>query len=285
MYRPGRLWFLVVAVMGGLFMLYIYTRQSLPLRYLYIEDQTDLHRLSGNAGALDIPQSHLNQHGTLNFSNSFKNIQYGGGSNSSLNLMASTANQQRGDFVNGTNSESTHVTDQIKQVTAEQKSSPNDDRELAKSSDETNANALTLSIAPACKNIVKNIYYVKVHKTGSSTMITVLYGAARRHDLTVFPVSRDPYPGAMNNSPFKKPKEYQDMVYNIFAEHAIFKADIADRLMPEDTRYIATMREPLAQLRSSFVEFGVRLRDSHGRRLKSTESAELFLNNPTQYGR
>ena len=140
-----------------------------------------------------------------------------------------------------------------------------------------------ISYEPECLKPVKNVYYVKVHKTASSTMITILFGAARRHNMTTYPVSSDPYPGDMLSKGFKTPPEYPNIVYNLFGEHAIFDEDLAEEVMPEGTRYVATIRYPVAQIRSLFVEFGLTLRDNQGQTKSYTESADLYLTHPDKY--
>ena len=128
---------------------------------------------------------------------------------------------------------------------------------------------------------VRNVYYVKIHKTASSTMLTMLYGVARRHNLTIYPVSGEPYPGSMTNKPFKLPN--MKHIFNIFGEHAILDWKTAQKHMAADTHYIATLRHPISQLRSLFVEFFIQLKDNGILRTPS-ESSALFLQDPERYG-
>ena len=49
-----------------------------------------------------------------------------------------------------------------------------------------------------CKDFVQNVYYAKIHKTGSSSMITLFYSFVRRHNLSIFPHEFDSFPQDMS---------------------------------------------------------------------------------------
>ena len=139
------------------------------------------------------------------------------------------------------------------------------------------------STQPQCKAPVHNVYYVKVHKTASSTLVTLLYGLARHHNLTVYPVTRDPYPDprGITSYQFKAPREHNNTVYNIFGEHYIFHSSVAEKLMLRDTKYIATIRYPVSHLRSIFVEFNI----AGTLGIRSADPIEEFLADPGRYSK
>ena len=107
---------------------------------------------------------------------------------------------------------------------------------------------------PKCQP-VHNVYYVKEHKTGSSTFITVLYKYIRSHGLTMYPVVDTPYPATMEKYIFKPPPGREGMVFNMFGEHAKFVEESVVPIMPNGTHYVVSIRDPVTQLRSMMREF------------------------------
>ena len=133
-----------------------------------------------------------------------------------------------------------------------------------------------------CKTATHNVYYVKVHKTGSSTFVTLLYDFARRHNLMLYPIINDIDERGHNiiNQRFVPPKEHKDVVFNIFGEHAWFNETIATWAMPRNTTYIASIRYPYSQIRSYFNEFKL------GKKMgfNSSDPVEEFLRASYKHG-
>ena len=108
-------------------------------------------------------------------------------------------------------------------------------------------------------NRTTNIFYLKVHKTGSSTVTTILWRFLVRHGLRLVPVNRIPYPH--NNfeqfivtMPGQKPTFGN---YNIYFDHVIFNETAVKHVMPNSTSYFASVRDPLTHLSSQFAEFAL----------------------------
>ena len=136
--------------------------------------------------------------------------------------------------------------------------------------------------AEGCKTVTRNVYYVKVHKTGSSTFVTLLYNFARRHNLTMYPITAGTNKRGKNiiSQRFVPPKEHKDVVFNIFGEHAWFNETIATWVMPRNTTYIASIRYPYSQMRSYFNE--LKLDKKMG--FHSSDPVEEFLRASDKHG-
>ena len=124
-----------------------------------------------------------------------------------------------------------------------------------------------------------NVYYLKIHKTGSSTLTTLLFRYVFRHGLKVVPVQWQVYPdseierGIVSQSQGKANNDS----YNIFLEHSVFDENEVYKVLPKDTIKIATIREPLSRLKSSFNEFPL----ARDLRIASYEDPVLhFLKDP-----
>ena len=55
----------------------------------------------------------------------------------------------------------------------------------------------------------------------------------------------------------RSPAENDHQTYNVFTEHAIFNASDAALWMRPGTKYIASVRKPVTQLKSIFREFNI----------------------------
>ncbi len=122
----------------------------------------------------------------------------------------------------------------------------------------------------------ENVFYLKIHKTASSTTTTLLYRLAWKHQLTIVPVTRDPYPqhdilDYVMHFPGEKIVERS---YNILAEHVIYNEKDIKKLLQKNAIYIATIRYPMAQFKSAFHEF---LAKQTG--IKASDPVKTFLEN------
>ena len=105
--------------------------------------------------------------------------------------------------------------------------------------------------------VTKDIYYIKVHKTGSTTMQNILHRFAIKHDLKVALYNNEwanVFPDAANASYLFEDITNMDTYkkYNIMCDHAVFDEAVFSGYMRPKLTYIATLREPLSQLISAF---------------------------------
>ena len=138
--------------------------------------------------------------------------------------------------------------------------------EHVKSQSSRTVNASLLSDVPASyndsKNQIKDIYYIKVHKTGSTTMQNILHRFAWKHTLKVALYNREhcrPFPDtAKIGFLLENITEGDNFTrYNIMCDHAVFDEAAFRPYMRSNLRFIATLREPFSQLESSFEYFSI----------------------------
>ncbi|XP_072315664.1 galactose-3-O-sulfotransferase 3-like [Eucyclogobius newberryi] len=125
-----------------------------------------------------------------------------------------------------------------------------------------------------------NVAFLKTHKTGSSTMLNILFRFAERHNLTVaLPKGAQfAYPNLFTSDlvdPYTKPP-------NIITNHMRFNKKELEKLMPPDTVYITIMREPSAMFESLFDYFYPFCQSMN--RVPNKSISE-FLDNPFKYYR
>ncbi|XP_038147252.1 galactose-3-O-sulfotransferase 3-like [Cyprinodon tularosa] len=101
-----------------------------------------------------------------------------------------------------------------------------------------------------------NIVFLKTHKTASSTMQSLLFRFAERHNLTMaFPKPSCSlqfcYP-AFFSSNFVHP---DTLPANMITSHMRFRKSALQKLMPKNTRYITILREPAAMFESLFTYY------------------------------
>ncbi|MBZ3888043.1 Galactose-3-O-sulfotransferase 2 [Sciurus carolinensis] len=127
----------------------------------------------------------------------------------------------------------------------------------------TDTGLLTLLLSgPAEGPPVTNIMFLKTHKTASSTVLNILYRFAEGHNLTTaLPAGSRfhlGYPwlflaryveGAQQGSP-GAPRHF-----NIMCNHLRFNLPEVQKVMPNNTFYFSILRNPVAQLESSFVYY------------------------------
>ena len=127
----------------------------------------------------------------------------------------------------------------------------------------------------------RHIFYLKIHKTGSSTMNTLLGRMILKYDLKQVPVlnyafpQRGPIELALNHS-----KNATSLgPYDVLSDHTFYSAHI-ENIMPPDTKYIASIRFPLTHLRAMFDEFGI----ARTLGITTPDPIKTFLENIPQYG-
>ena len=124
----------------------------------------------------------------------------------------------------------------------------------------------------------RDIYFLKVHKTGSSTLQNMLYRFAMKEDLSIALFNRPagmPYP----DKPLAK-YLYEDVSsekfqpYNIMCDHAVFSKTDVNMYMNSNYVTIGLIREPLSHLRSAFKFWNI----AKGFRLQSySDPVKQFL--------
>jgi hypothetical protein len=104
----------------------------------------------------------------------------------------------------------------------------------------------------------RNLVYAKVPKTGSDTLAQVFRAFGYTRNLT-FVLPSKSYNG-INWPDQVEPDTYYKSktgTYNILCEHAVLNITKFKALMPRDTVYIASIREPFARFISAFNYFQV----------------------------
>ncbi|XP_078000004.1 galactose-3-O-sulfotransferase 2-like [Glandiceps talaboti] len=125
----------------------------------------------------------------------------------------------------------------------------------------------------------KNLFLLKTHKSGSSTLQNILLRYADKHNLTlVLPKTTHQlgYPNRFNRR-FAIPVPWNE--YNMFCQHSRFNLPEVMELMPDDTVFVTILREPVAHFESLFTYYNI------GGKLRIREPSKLeqFLRNPEKY--
>ncbi|XP_063415934.1 galactose-3-O-sulfotransferase 2-like [Mytilus trossulus] len=110
-------------------------------------------------------------------------------------------------------------------------------------------------------NKQRNVIFVKVHKTGSTTAWGIFTRFVQANNLNMVLPKRDN--GSMFNylsSKYLKLKETvlrlpKNMSYNILCNHAIYNKQDFEKIMPNDTVRIGILRDPLSVFKSAFYHF------------------------------
>ena len=143
------------------------------------------------------------------------------------------------------------------------------------------------TVLPHCQPPRHHIAYIKVHKTGSSTIACILDSYGLKHNLSFVESFWDIYhlefPFDILEEKLLPPlKDHHD----ILTSHARYNKEILSALMPADTVYVSSVRDPLTQFVSSFNfirayrEFGKMFNVSD--RIKTLE---IFLTEPEKLRR
>ena len=115
------------------------------------------------------------------------------------------------------------------------------------------------SLHPKGKSVcekVPPIYYVKIHKTGSSTLQNILYRIGLRQNL-FFALFACPYGMTYPNPPkeeytYSRPTADNFTEYHFITDHTMFDNEAYKSYMPDNTKVITLLRHPLKQLKSTF---------------------------------
>lgn len=101
-----------------------------------------------------------------------------------------------------------------------------------------------------------HLFFLKVHKAASSTVQNVLLRSALRYNLTVLLPNRGHYFSEKNKNYWEKvlPLNRSDH-YDILCCHLVYNETFVREYMPNDTLFVAIVREPFAQVLSAFHYF------------------------------
>ena len=136
-----------------------------------------------------------------------------------------------------------------------------------------------------CNNL-QSLYYVKIHKTGSTTFQNIIFRLGMQRDLffALFDCSYGmPYPNAPNDSYLYSHPTHPKFQgrFHILTDHAMFDTEATKSYIPEDTPVITLLRHPLDQLSSTFEFF--KMAEKFGMKAETTEEAlKMYLDNPTR---
>ncbi|XP_066289822.1 galactose-3-O-sulfotransferase 2-like [Branchiostoma lanceolatum] len=130
-------------------------------------------------------------------------------------------------------------------------------------------------------DVKRNFMFVKVHKAGGTTATCIFQRFGYEHNLTfVLPMNVKSDVGWPN---FFKREDFipsTDGTFNVLVDHAVYHRKLLDHIMPSDTVYIAILRHPLAQLRSTFNWYGLARRF---RGLTGADPVASFLKDPKRF--
>ena len=143
---------------------------------------------------------------------------------------------------------------------------------------------LTIQPPSICKP-QRNIFYLKTNKCGSSTICTMLHRYGENNNLTAMLPCRGGGPyyhiGWPNLLELNHIYQYTDRTINYVANHLVFNEALLKGLMPKDTVYVASVREPLAQLKS-IIHFYY-LKKVYGLQRNMNGPVEEFLSDIPKY--
>jgi len=144
---------------------------------------------------------------------------------------------------------------------------------------------------PACAHPTINMVYLKLHKCASDTMVNVLHRFGLKRNLTfVLPVRGRMtlgFPYVMENHFFRPLKTKQ---FNILCQHVIYTPSVMSRIMPADSVYFTSIREPFARMKSAYRFFNLQARaellsgpNQLERYLEDIPRIERALRSPANY--
>ena len=101
----------------------------------------------------------------------------------------------------------------------------------------------------------RNIVFIKIFKCASSTLVSMFNRFGYVRNLTfVLPVENKIYlgwPYQLQDGYFR-PRKRGYSVFNMLTGHSVYTQHILEELMPEDTVYITSIREPYSHFKSTF---------------------------------
>jgi len=131
---------------------------------------------------------------------------------------------------------------------------------------------------------LKNIYFMKTHKTAGTVVQNILLRYGLEHGLH-FAMPKNAhdfgYPGKFS---INQVQPQCNGNYNIMCFHMIFDRQKVSSIMPADTKYVSIVREPLSHFQSSFDYF-YHIVPSFQKVPQSRENVESWLDHAEEYVR
>lgn len=125
-----------------------------------------------------------------------------------------------------------------------------------------------------------NIVYVKMIKCASSTIAAILRRFGLAHNLTfVLPLQKHIYIGWPYEIDDTLYRPLKTAAFNILCEHAVYNRTTLNRIMPSDTIYVTSLREPFSQFKSMLNYYNI----FNISGIKSGDPFAEYLNNMDKY--
>ncbi|CAH1233704.1 GAL3ST1 [Branchiostoma lanceolatum] len=130
-----------------------------------------------------------------------------------------------------------------------------------------------------------NFVFIKVHKAGGTAMCQLFFRFGLRHRLNfVLPNGSSDttwfnlgWPNPLKEGQYMR--RINDEPFNILTNHAVYSRDVFQRIMPNDTAYLAILREPFSHLKSAMNYYNL-----PGKyRLPRKDAITAFLRRPSFY--
>nr|XP_054774246.1 galactosylceramide sulfotransferase-like [Lytechinus pictus] len=136
-----------------------------------------------------------------------------------------------------------------------------------------------VGLAPGKCTPKTNITFLKVHKTGSSTVQNIFLRYGDQHSLSfVLPVQGH-HLGYPNFFEKKHMLKVKNDVYNIYCHHSRFSNDVRE-VMPPNSVFISILRDPVKVFESAFTYFKL---DMRMKMSGNKDAMKLFMDNPNKF--
>ncbi|KAM4694600.1 galactose-3-O-sulfotransferase 2-like [Discoglossus pictus] len=126
-----------------------------------------------------------------------------------------------------------------------------------------------------------HIFFLKTHKSASSTVMNILFRFGEYHNLTfAFPIKEDSqfmYPQFFSSRFVEGYSPNSSEMFNIMCHHMRFHLAEVEKVMPKDTFYFTIMRNPVSLMESAFSYF------KYSDAFSKAKDLEDFLNNNSTF--
>ncbi|XP_053316106.1 galactose-3-O-sulfotransferase 4-like [Spea bombifrons] len=126
-----------------------------------------------------------------------------------------------------------------------------------------------------------HIFFLKTHKTASSTIMNILFRFGETRNLTfAFPsnnMAQFYYPGYFAASQVEGFSEENYKTFHIMCHHMRFQLTEVEKVMPNDTFYFTILRNPVSLMESSFSYY------KGTQSFSRAKSLEDFMNNTSKF--
>ncbi|ESO96957.1 hypothetical protein LOTGIDRAFT_74753, partial [Lottia gigantea] len=129
-----------------------------------------------------------------------------------------------------------------------------------------------------------HIYFLKVHKSASSTLMNIILRFAIHRNLSVMlPRKGNKVRRFKNSSSLILPSFHPSGLYDIMCNHAVYIRQNMAPLFPKDTVYVGIVRQPFNQFVSAFVYYRDKYKLKYLKRIQGDNPIRTYLNNPSKY--